>query len=125
MNHNEDKEQEALFAWAKYFNELRNIFAVPNGAFLAGDATARAKQMNRLKKQGLKTGVSDIFLPVAKNGKHGLFIEMKNASGKGRLSGEQKDFLSEMASAGYACAICHGAGEAIDEIKDYMNLGGK
>lgn len=123
MKHGEDKEQAVVFAWSLYFDELRWMFAVPNGAYLHGDAKSRGMQMNRLKKQGLKAGVADIFLPVAKDGRHGLYIEMKRSDGKGRVSPEQKEFLSAMTVNGYACAVCHGADEAIREISEYMNLG--
>lgn len=124
MAYNEEElEQQAVIAWSKYYDELKWLFAVPNGAFLAGDKLARVKQMAKLKKSGLKVGVADLFLPVAKKGKHGMYIEMKKVSG-GRVRAEQQEFLSDMASAGYHCIVAHGAKEAIDEISEYMNFKG-
>jgi len=36
----------------------------------------------KLKKEGVKRGIPDIFLPCARGGSHGLFIEMKARDGK-------------------------------------------
>lgn len=124
MIHEEDMEQKAVIAWSLYYPELKWLYAIPNGAFLAGDKLKRARQMKRLKAQGLKVGVFDLFLPVARNGKHGMYIEMKRRKG-GHVSDEQNAFGSAMASAGYHCVIANGCEEAIDEIKEYMSIGVK
>jgi len=124
MVHEEELEQQAVIAWSKYFEELKWMFAVPNGAFLGGTKIQRINQMGRMKKAGLKVGVADLFLPVAKDGKHGMYIEMKKSKG-GNVSADQKEFLSDMASAGYHCIIAHGAKEAIDEITEYMGFRNK
>ena len=126
MNNHEDAEQAVVFAWAANYRSLRHMFAIPNGAFLAGDKAARARQMNRLKKQGLLVGVSDIFLPRAVHSVsghyNGLFIEMKRRKidGPSKVSGDQMDFLSAMDIQGYKTAVCYGADEAIEVIKNYM-----
>lgn len=123
MQHEEHLEQCAVVVWASYHKSLENLMAIPNGTYLGGTKIQRANQMKRLKKEGFKTGAFDLFLPVAKNGKHGMWIEMKRVSG-GKVSGEQKDFGSAMASAGYHCVIAHGAEEAIKEISEYMGITG-
>lgn len=123
-NHHEDAEQAAVFDWAAYHQELWWMHAIPNGAFLAGDSTARAIQMKRLKRQGLKTGVSDIFLPLPRGGYHGLYIEMKRRKDQGSssVSDEQVQFQKAMIEAGYDCRICYGADEAIGAIKEYAGI---
>lgn len=128
MKHHEDTEQQVLFEWASYHPALKWMFAIPNGAHLAGDKKARAIQMARLKKQGLKPGVSDVFLPLPVtrvSGVYaGLFIEMKRrkADGPSSVSQDQANFHIAMIQAGYKCVVCYGADEAIEEIRKYAKL---
>ena len=65
-----------------------------------------------------KSGVPDLFLPVARGRYHGLFIEMK--AQKGRLSENQANWLKDLRLQGYAAAVCYGAREAIDIITKYF-----
>ena len=71
----EHDEQGSLFQWAGIavfkYPELNCMFAIPNGG-LRNPVVAR-----KLKAEGVKSGVSDIFLSVARGGYHGLYIEMK------------------------------------------------
>ena len=123
-NHEEHLETAAVVAWASYFPELKNLMGIPNGAHLAGTTKQRAAKMARLKKEGFRKGASDLFLPVAKKGFHGMWIEMKRARG-GAVSADQKDFINDMTEAGYYAVVCRGAEEAIKAITNYMNLRGK
>ena len=124
MKHHEDTEQALVFEWASYRPILRFMFSIPNGSYLAGDIKARSQQMTRLKKQGLKTGVSDIFLPIASKGYHGMFIEMKRrkVDGPSKVSPDQDVFLQEMHDQGYEVEVCYGAEEAIVAIQDYLGV---
>jgi hypothetical protein len=88
------------------------IFAIPNGG-----SRNKIEAVN-LKRQGVKAGVPDLFLPVANHGKHGLFIEMKY--GKGRTSPAQKEWIELLRENGYAAEVCYGASEAIDLIEKYL-----
>ena len=62
----EHQEQKALIQWARLnqqrFPELDLLFAIPNGG-LRNIRVAR-----KLKSEGVKPGVSDLFLPVARKG---------------------------------------------------------
>lgn len=98
---------------------MRYLYAVPNGAALAGHATGRASaQANKLKKEGMTPGVPDLFLPCARGGYHGLYIEMKY--GKNTLSPEQKEFMETVADEGYLAMACWGADAAIQLIENYI-----
>ena len=116
----EHSQQVALFMWAQqmvrdgYYPELRWMFAVPNG----GDR--RASVAAALVAEGVKSGVSDIMLPVACGGMHGLFIEMKRPQPPGRLSREQKEFQAAMTLQGYETATCWTWLEAVEVICDYL-----
>jgi len=83
---------------------LRWLHAIPNGGSRGDTAQSRKIRGAALKKEGVKTGVHDIFLPFAVMPYHGLYIEMKKA-GKGRLSDEQIDFGRTMTAYGYACSV--------------------
>lgn len=64
------------------------ITAIPNGAHLAGDTTARFKQMGALKGDGLKVGFPDL-LCIWHPGK-GCSIEVKRPK-LGRMSEDQEN----------------------------------
>lgn len=119
----EHAEQVALFQWAalnaKQYPQLRRMFAIPNGGS-RGDTERSARIVGaRMKAEGVRPGVSDIFLPAPVGNYHGLFIEMKRKDG-GEESKEQKAFGADMLAAGYGYACCHGWEQARDTIIDYL-----
>ena len=114
----EEAEQIAVFTWARYQEcvhpELKWLFHVPNGG--ARDRVTGAK----LKAAGVKPGVPDICLPVARGGYHGLYIELKY--GKNTTSESQKEWLTHLEAAGYKAQVCYGRDEAVQAIKDYLEV---
>ena len=87
-----DKEggaQEMLFRWITYqldeYPELALLYHIPNGG------KRDAKTATILKRQGVKAGVPDLHLPVARGGYHGLYIELK--VGDNTTTKKQKDWL--------------------------------
>lgn len=114
----EAEEQEALFRWAawqaKQTPALELLFHVPNGG--QRDASEAA----HLKRQGVRAGVPDLCLPVARGGYHGLFIELKTAGG--RASAEQKDWIGRLRLQGYKAEICVGWMEAVKTICLYLGI---
>ena len=113
----EEEEQAALFAWAGMasgkYPDLALMFHIPNGGY-------RTKsEAGRFRAQGVKSGVPDIFLPVARGDAHGLFIEMKRMT-KGRVSGNQTDWINALRNNGYVCAVAYGWLMAKDIIIKYL-----
>lgn len=112
----EHEDQQALFCWMRLheaeYPELHFAFAIPNGTRTTPRVAAK------MKAEGVLKGVSDIFLPAARGGRHGLFIEMK--TDKGRLSPEQSAFLEAMNAAGYHAVMCRGWEQAAEAILDYL-----
>lgn len=106
-------EQVQLFRWAAGHPELAVMYAIPNG----GHRDIRVAR--RLKDEGVKAGVPDICLPVARDGKHGLYIELKRRKG-GRISDDQGRWIEALMREGYTCAVCYGWRQARDVIKEYM-----
>lgn len=96
--------------------ELRLLFAIPNGG-------QRSKAVaGKLKAEGVRAGVPDLFLPVARRGHHGMFIEMKRADGSNHATPEQAAWLSCLRAQGYHCVVAYGATQAIEEILSYLEM---
>jgi hypothetical protein len=72
----------------------------------------------QLKAMGMQRGFPDLFVPLARMGYHGLFIEMKY--GKGKTTKDQEQWIETLRSEGYAVAVCYDANEAIKTISDYL-----
>jgi len=136
----EHEEQEMLFQWAErtveQYPELSLMFAIPNGAKLPFTRDANGRRYSRqgvlLKREGLRAGVPDIFLPAPRLSGvrrrtmwHGLFVEMK--VGKGKPSEAQLEWMHHLRAQGYACVICYGSQQAIEAITAYLDgkLGGE
>ena len=114
----EHQEQAALFEWAAWNSErvpaLNLLYAIPNGG--KRDKATAAK----LKQEGVKAGVPDICLPVARRGYHGFYIEMK--VGKNKPSTDQWVWLNALDLEGYMISVSHGWQEAAHKIIDYLGL---
>lgn len=114
----ESEEQIKVIQWCKrnthLHPELDEIFAIPNGG-KRHIATA-----SRLKLEGVKPGIPDLFLSVARRGFHGLYIEMKSMVGD--LSPAQKKRIPKLKARGYAVIVCKGAAKAIHLIKSYLKI---
>lgn len=107
----EAQEQRTVVAYC----DLKKIpcFHIPNGG------SRDAREARNLKLQGVKPGVPDLFVPLARSGFHGLFIEMKRRNG-GRVSEKQAEWIERLQAENYAAVVCHGADEAINAIELYM-----
>lgn len=112
----ETQEQIALLDWAAVmqgrYKELALLFHIPN----EGKRSYRVGV--ELRRMGLKRGVPDLFLPVARGGYYGLFIEMKSA--KGRPTTEQRRWVQELQAQGYTAIVAHGWQEAAEYIENYL-----
>lgn len=118
----EHAEQVAVIDWCNAnegrYPALRWIYSSLNGIFIPAPPKTRAKIINHMKAEGMKKGIPDLFLPAARHGYHGLFIEMKYGSNTPTI--EQKDFMKFADGEGYLDAVCNGADEAIETLEWYM-----
>lgn len=118
----EAQEQTALFEWARLmegrYPELALLHAIPNGG------SRHPVEAMHLKAQGVKAGIPDIFLPVARRGFHGLYIEMKRRKG-GRVSVEQKRMILALNEQGYKAVVCAGWEQAKAHIEWYLRTVGE
>lgn len=115
----EHQEQAALFDWVALseprWPELALMYAIPNGG------ERHPAVAVRLKAEGVKAGVPDLCLPVARGGYHGLYIELKSREGK--LSAEQRHWLANLEGQGYRAAMVRGWEAAQRLIEDYLSTG--
>jgi VRR-NUC domain len=114
----ERQHQVALIKWVRATKDvylvLKLLYAVPNG----GDRNLRVAR--KLKAEGVLAGVSDLCLPAARRGYHGLYLEMK--SEKGAATEEQKAFLHGVSNEGYCAVIAHGIDDARAVLAWYIGI---
>lgn len=114
----EAEEQKALIQWAKFqekkYPELKLLYHCPNGG------TRNKLEAANLKRQGVKAGVPDLFLPVPRNNKHGLFLEMK--VGRNKCTDNQKKWIRALMEQNYEVKVCYSCEEAINVIKRYLGI---
>lgn len=77
----------------------------------------------RLKRQGVRAGVSDLLLPVARGGYFGLWIEYKaGPPHDAKVTDSQQEWIDLMVEQGYKASVQKGIEAAMDELKCYMNM---
>ena len=109
----EKDDQIALFDWASYRPDLKLMCHIGN------EGKRSVQHTVMMLRMGMKPGVPDIMLPVAKGRYHGLFIELKRKDG-GRLSPAQREWQKALIEEGYAACVCKGFEEAKETIDWYM-----
>lgn len=121
--HAESTLQAHCVAWFRlqYPAKRRLLFAIPNGAFLQGDARRRAMRWAMLQKEGANPGTADMFLAIPSGDLAGLFIEMKTPSG--RQSTDQAEFEQAVLAEGYGYVMPRTLEEFQRVIKSYLETG--
>lgn len=123
-NHYEDDLQKAVFDWAKLYrmpdhedleknSKLSDyLIAIPNGG------KRNVREAARLKRQGVKAGVFDLMLNLARNCYYGLDMELK--IGKNKLSDKQMEWNDRMAKAGRYTVVCYDLDQVKEIIDEYI-----
>jgi hypothetical protein len=111
---NEHRIQCACIKLFRYLYPHYIVYAIPNGG--QRNAIVAAK----LKAEGVLAGIPDIHIPMARNGYHSLYIEMKNGK-KGTISDKQKDMIEKLKAEGNKVVVCRSVEEFEKEIKEYFN----
>lgn len=115
---NEAGAQEALFSWIAYqlgkYPELELAYHIPNGG------KRNAREAANLKRQGVKAGVPDIHLPVARGRYHGLYIELK--VGRNTQTEKQKEWQRKLTEQGYLSIVCYGWQDAAEHMVSYLEM---
>jgi hypothetical protein len=115
----EGLEQAALMA------ELRTrmpevadlIYHVPNGGHRVKAVAAK------LKAQGVKAGIPDLVLPMARGGFFGLYIEFKaTPPNDAAISSSQHERIRKLNAQGYLAVVCRGHFDTIEQIRAYLRM---
>lgn len=93
------------------------IYHVPNGGH-------RHKLVAiKLKEQGVKAGVPDLVLPMARGGYFGLYLEFKaTAPNDAAVSASQHAWIRSLNEQGYLAIVCRGHFDALEQIRAYLRL---
>ncbi len=114
----EHQEQAALFHWARTqeaeIPELQMLYAVPNGGHRHKAVAAK------LKAEGVKPGVLDVNLDVARGVYNGLRIEMKY--GANQPSPNQREWMNRYYEQGFLPIVCWSWVDASTAILAYLAL---
>ena len=116
----ETQEQIWLMKWSRQpsirsqFPDLKYLFHVPN------ERPDKAQSII-LEQMGVKRGVPDLVLPVARGKYHGLYIEMKRTR-DGVVSDDQRWWLEELEKTGHAAKVCYGWKQASEVLMWYLSL---
>ena len=106
------------------YPEARWIHAIPNGARVS------IGQAVKLKRQGLVSGIADVFVPVPVRNHppkgnnidptnyHGLYIEFK--AERGKQSQAQFEFQNHCHFYDYQYVICRDAESAVKAVSTYL-----
>jgi hypothetical protein len=122
----EYEEQKMLFNWAEkhvvQVPEIANLFAIPNAGGYSGGYKANVIRAKRLKAMGVKAGVLDTFLAVARHGFHGLFMEFKAPGEIAETSPDQEAWIQAFQSHGYLVRVVDNWRVAWNHLCDYLDL---
>jgi len=94
--------------------ELQWLHAIPNGGH------RNVVEAVNLKRQGVKAGVLDLFLPVGRHDYHGFYLEIKY--NKGKLTANQEVFLDFVQEQNYLARVYWDVDPAWDDLKWYLGI---
>lgn len=93
------------------------IFHVPNGGHRVKAVAAK------LKAQGVKAGIPDLVLPMARGGFFGLYIEFKaTPPNDAAISSSQHERIRKLNDQGYLAVVCRGHFDTMEQIRAYLRL---
>ena len=111
----EQVEHEAFMDWVSYHPLLKDItIHIPN------EGKRTPQQGAKFKRLGLKKGIPDILVPIARSSYHGLWIELKRIR-KYQISKQQKWWVDKLNELGYYAAFAYGWEHAKQIIEDYLS----
>lgn len=117
MKREEQQHCIALMQWAEKaactMPELKLLYHIPNG----GKRTKA--EAGILKAMGVRAGIPDYCLPVARGDWHALYVEMK--ADKGKVSDSQDLMSTMLGGQSNLVVFARGVDEAIWAVTSYLD----
>ena len=88
-------------------------------ASLGGQYQPYQSQRNRARRTGYSKGFPDLFIYEARNGYHGLALEIKTIGGRATI--EQKEWIEALNERGFKAEVVKGLPAILNLIDGYMN----
>ena len=118
----EHAHQRGFFCWIsqqKHDERLKMSFAIPNGG-------ERNKIVaSRMKAEGVRQGVADVFVPIPCGQYHGLWIEFKKPGienhKNGGLRPDQVVFRDYVLSQNFGYFVAYSYLSAIEVVLNYLS----
>lgn len=118
----EDGHQMAVMQWCALnrsaYPDTEWLFAIPLGG------KRHIVTAMRMRATGSKRGVADLFLPVARHGYHGMFIELKLPERRNQKNGGRSDdqikWQAALTGQGYHYVVAYGWFEVVAAICAYL-----
>lgn len=114
MKKKESELQIACVNWFRYqFPQYKMLlFSIPNGGL------RNIKTAVTLKREGVVSGVPDLFLSIPRADWHGMYLELK--AGNNDLTMNQDIFFMMAQKQGYKCEVVRSLDQFIREVNYYM-----
>ena len=114
------------------YPELKLLHAIPNAGGYTGGFRSNVVRAQRMKAEGVRSGVPDVHLPVPRGGYASLYIEMKReklrpTKTKGvqrdrtKTTAEQDAWIEGLRKVGNRVEVCYTADKAWEVIEGYLN----
>lgn len=114
----ERSDQISFILWMRMVHPKVLTIISPINKF-AGDAKQQMIQAVIRKKMGYIKGTLDVFIPKARKGYNGLFLEFKKEK-DGKVSPEQVAIIEMLQADGYKTVVCFGYDEAVKAVQQYL-----
>ncbi len=115
MRYMEDNLQKSCVAWfdLQYRHLSWALFHIPNGGF------RNQKEAAKFKAMGVRAGVPDLMLVIARRGYNYLAIELK--VGKNKQTENQRWYQAKMIENGGKYVVVRSLDQFIETVTDYLN----
>lgn len=119
----EDDICTAIVSWSKYVTMMKDDLL-----HIANERKTSVQHHMKLKRMGVRKGVSDFFLPVPNVNYFGLWVEVKKSLKKDTLDNrakkittEQKTWINRMNAAGFIAVAAFGLDETKKVFETYLS----